>query len=146
MKRASVVYRRGTLLWFRSLAETVEGLWIQSDPVLSLSVSATVEQIGISVRKVLAESVIGVPHPREWKDLPDSLLEAAGVKSWNAFERNAVSCTIEDDGKRLVFLPTRNLGAGKGYDYKEDHQVQVSSHSSYPEIGGAVLQALAACD
>lgn len=115
-------------------------------PVFSLPSDASVEDLGLAVRKVLAASSSGVPHPQDWTAVSSPVLEAAGVRSWSTFERDALVCEIADEDEVLAFTPTRNLGAGKGYEHKNDQEVRIPSISSYAEIGSALLQAFGSCE
>ena len=93
------------LCWLRKgsfympvLAKTVAGFYRGIDPVSVVPVSQTTE-----MHRAIAETIargnpiIPTPSPKE-ADLP-SLLKHAGVKTWAAFDRDALSWKIrEEDG------------------------------------------------
>ena len=83
--KMATVYSRSSKLYLHASSRTTDGVWILTEPVVSLDGRASDEEIGSAVQAVLKQSRTGVPHPTNWTQLLTPLLNAARARSWNKF-------------------------------------------------------------
>lgn len=124
-------------------SKTVDGVWILSEPVTCLDDSAPNEVLGRALADALQRSVTGVAHPTQWKGLFEPVLRLAGIKTWSSFARQARSVEIEMDGSRIMFVPTKNLGADEGVEPISGKSLTTNAEASLVELGDTLRQALA---
>lgn len=126
-----------------SISRTSDGIWILTDPVLSVDCDL-VGEIGRSILECLSASVQGIPNPSSVKGLTDSLLKLAGVRSFNAFAKPAISVGIRMDSEIITLTPTRNEGPRGGFVHlNEKDQVAGGSEEA---LGSATIAAFALCE
>jgi hypothetical protein len=113
MKHASAYLWNGKV-FLRPSSTTTKGFLISWEPVLVTSESD--QGLGGKVLWVLSKSAVGVPHPESW-DGPDSLVEVAGVRSYEAFADLAKCVGILLDDNEVVFTPTKNGGPRRRFLY-----------------------------
>lgn len=110
--------------------------------------SVDTSEIGRAVLQALAGNREGIPHPAtpdDFDDLPQPVLEAAGVKTWTLFSRGALSLWIAEEDSTLVLIPTRKVGSKGTYLDVPDAQVTVGLPTTVDRVGAAVREALARC-
>lgn len=144
--RAAGVYRVRRRLIVCSDWQTDTGLWLQREPV-ALPDNSEVATLGEAVLAALANSRSGVPHPprSDWKAQFAPFLDAARVKSWQAFMADARYVAVRDEDGALTFEPQRNEGANGGFEAIEEMTETLATRDA-AAIGGAVLRLLAAQD
>jgi hypothetical protein len=144
--KVAQAFKRADGFYFGSSSQTTVGVWIGSPPELKLEVNATAAAIGDAVIQVIHASKSPVPHPSNWDDLPNPMLDLAGVKSWRAFEKGAKCCSLEMENEELRLIPHRRLGPNRGFEPILNATVEVSSHSTPEQIGAAIATAFLACE
>jgi hypothetical protein len=128
--------------------QTVTGLWLSADPVTRLPRAASTAELGAAVRSALTASRRGMPALTNWKKFPSSLLQVAGIRSWNALLRSAARCQVEATRDTIRVLPSRNGGTQgdeRGYHSVEELAVTVPASISDEELGASLVSAIAAC-
>lgn len=142
MKLATVFRRRAHFIIHPSSCST-DGLWIGSEPYVRLPVDCTDGQLGATLLSALESSKTGVPHPTEWKGLLEPLLQAAGVKSWGAFAKNAVCVLVSEEADNIELVPTVNLGAREGFEEDEEKKKSMAIPVGPDALGTHVREAIA---
>jgi len=103
-------YGREDKIYLYGSSRTTTGLWLLSEPVLSVP-RQDVVKLSQAIRDTLENSKQNIPHPKTWdKDLFKPVLQLAGVKTWNAFARSAKNVRIEHDRGEVRFVPMRSDG------------------------------------
>jgi hypothetical protein len=121
--RLSIVYRRRDQYFIHASSKTTDGVWILSEPCLSMSADEGHGELGRRIVLALDGSRSGVPHPRDWKGLANPLLPLAGVKSWAAFSKSAACVEVAEEEGRITLTPTRNLGVHGGFEAEASRQI-----------------------
>ena len=114
MRRAEV-YKRNNQFLIHASSRTTDGVWILSEPCLAVAVEGHDAELQRGVRAALGGSREGVPHPVDWRGVGIPLLTLAGVKTWNAFSKQAANIGVTEEGSVIVLTPTRNLGPKGGF-------------------------------
>ena len=138
--RRVTIYRRKKQFLVHASSRTTNGVWILWDPCLAVPVTSDDRELQRAIRAALDGSRADVPHPRVWKGLLDPLLALAGVKSWSTFSKNASCIEIEEEGSRVILIPTKNLGPDEGFQADASRQIALDSASE--ELGSAVRRLL----
>jgi hypothetical protein len=113
-RRSAGVYQHPTELILHAYRRSQAGFCVACKPIVRLSTTPTVEEIGNALRDVLNHFETGRPDPADWKEFRREFLRASGFKSWKALEGIGVrSCWIEENDRSIVFTPLRN-GGNKG--------------------------------
>jgi hypothetical protein len=141
MQCVSVYERRGQFVIVPEV-RTTSGIWTASSPVLTCPTTVEAEGLGAAVRKALAGSTEGAPHPREWKSVQAPLLDAAGVRSWATFVRGTESCSVAVNEDGMTVLPMKNGGSEGGFIPLESQAVRLPSNAADGEIGAGVRAAI----
>ena len=142
MKAASVRKHRNCYI-FHSWSLTAVGLWLATPPYLVLGLGSDLRALGEALRKSLAGSKEGVPHPTEFKRRIKPLLQLAGAKRIRAYEDDAVTASVEEEGGILRFVPSANRGK-EGHVPIDNADFRIPSESSFEEIGREIVRALEA--
>ena len=142
---ASLYERRGVLFLVPAL-QTEDGLWIEQGPCATLASESHPAAIGQAVLETLSHSGEIIPHPTDWTSVDEDspVLQAAGIKRWNSFQKGARSMDIGLYGEKLTLTPTRNVGS-EGFDHLSD-DVLLPATATATEVGQAVNQALTLCE
>jgi hypothetical protein len=142
MKLATIYERKGKV-YVHSSSRTTAGIWIINAPVLAVDAS-DMAGVGSAVRRCLAASREGVPHPQSFERLFDPVLILAGVKSFNTFVKSAkcVEAEARDDAS-LTLTPTRNEGVDGGFAPLPN--TTEAGLDSDEAVGAAVTVALSLC-
>jgi hypothetical protein len=147
-ERLASVYIRSNDYLVEANSKVETGFWVSTNPVIRLSRSASVTDLGTAVRLALAESRRGGSYPSLGGAFPSSLLEVAGVRSWNDLQRSAALCLVKGDSSIIRVVPHRNggtTGDDKGYHSLSESSVDVAADASDDELGAAVRAAMSAC-
>jgi len=106
----ATVIRGHGLLMIQGLSETVAGVWISSRPWERLPDTASDEELGASVRRVLEGSVRGVPNPPKDMSMAEHarpFVKAMGFRSNRELMRGSVIVMVAEEDGRVRALPTR---------------------------------------
>ena len=136
-----VIYQRKNRLFAWPSSKTVQGLWINSGPAISLAADEKPENIGVVVDAALDQSESGVAHPTAWVGGIEPLLSEAGVKTYKTFVNGTLSVSVEREGQSISFVPTANLGHQQGFAPIADKKVTLGQPTT-EEIGRQLLIAL----
>jgi hypothetical protein len=122
---AATLYVRDGTCFVTAMDRSIEGFWFESEPVF---VENGVDFMVLSscVQRALAASKTDVPAPRRDK-LGSRLPGLAGVKSFGAFMKGAVSVDISSDGEKIKLTPMKNGGARNGFAFKIEESIIVDS-------------------
>ena len=139
MRRATIYRRRKQFLMHAS-SRTTDGVWILTAPCLAVPEGSDDSEVQRAIRAALDGSQTDVPHPQVWKGLLDPLLRLAGVKAWSTFSKGTSCIEVEEEGTRIVLIPTRNLGPEEGFQVDPTKQITLNSTSA--ELGASVRHLL----
>jgi hypothetical protein len=148
VERVAAVFLREADYLVEPNSRTDTGLWLSADPVTRLPRPVTAAELGSAVRRALATSRQGLPHPANWRRFPSSLLRVARLQSWAALQRTADRCEVQVSEAGVLAVPCANGGTRgdeRGYHSLEEQAVVVPVDGSDEDLGAAVLLALAAC-
>ena len=126
---------------------TDAGYWQAGEPIIRLDISATDENIGAAVQRVMSEGAGIVPstHWKEYSVVRKRLATAAGFRAMGVFDRLARLCTVrESDGGTFTIVPTRHGGTrgdDKGFHERLDLEFAVD-FAEQRAIGSAVRRGL----
>jgi hypothetical protein len=147
MKRAGA-YKKDKKIYLNPMSKTTTGLWIGTSPRIVVDETEPASVKGKHLRECLRNSREGLPHPTDWDAFLEPFLKEVGAKSWSAFAKNALSCSIGFDRDQLVFLPYRNSGPKEHYNFLplEDRKMSISSGATGEELGLLLEKAFDACE
>ena len=130
------------------MSKTTTGVWIGTSPRIVVDETEPPAVKVEHVRDCLRKSRQGVPHPTDWDSFLDPFLKEVGAKSWSAFAKNALSCSVDLEGDQFVLLPYRNSGPKDHYAFLpiEDGKLTISSDASDEELGPLLEKAFDACE
>ena len=145
-KRVASLYERRDILFLVPALQTEDGLWIEQGPCTTLPSESDPTEIGRAVLETLSHSGEIIPHPTEWMSVDEDspVLQAAGIKRWNSFQKGARSIDIGLYGEKLTLTPTKNVGS-EGFDHLSD-DVLLPGTATATEVGQAVKQTLRLCE
>lgn len=140
-RRSAHVYRRGGQYFVTALSLTRDGFGLEDGPVQIVGPGDAME-LADAVRAALGRSRSGIPTPKNWSSHPNRVVQAAGLKRFNAFAKGAalVSVDEEEPGKFRI-LPSRNGGSKEGFVGLEDEAINARDH----ELAGAIETAFDRC-
>jgi hypothetical protein len=144
------VYQRGDRMLICADDQTVTGLWMGSDRIVTLATNVSASELGAAVRSALADSRTGLPTPDLRRKPPADapLWRAMGVRTRRAFMTGTLLCSILRDGSVITITPTANGGAsGEDRGWSDLPELStVSSDAAEPgKLGAAVYHALERC-
>ena len=146
--RAVSVYLRTKDFIIQPESQTTTGLWIVCEPVDVVPHDVETEILGKAVRNALAACRLGVAHPTDWKAMLQPLLACARIRSWNAFQKSAMMCLIEETETELRIIPNKNggtKGPDKGFDLLLGKSIIIGPSCSAEELGSALKRAFDYC-
>lgn len=135
--RMATVYSRRRKVYMHASSQTTDGVWILTEPIVSLDGRATDEEIGSAVQATLKQSRVGIPHPTNWTGLLAPLLNAAGVRSWSKFAETATCVCLELQDGKLVAIPTKNRGPANGFEHEPGKSATLNTNDA-ADIGAGV--------
>jgi hypothetical protein len=145
MEIVSICRLRDRMLIYPNL-KTTDGVYLASEPYVTLELSSSARSIGVAVLGALADAAAVIPHPKSWSDVAAARLAAAGVKSERQFQLSSALVEVTRRNGTLEVSPTSNGGAS-GPD-KGFHRLEagVAASANDPsELGEAILQAFERC-
>jgi hypothetical protein len=128
-------YRVGPKLVICAMSVTTTGLLVDDGPRYSPPADDPLA-VGRAVLRALGDVRTRAPHPKPAESLMQPTLDAAGV-SLRRFRKEALYVGMELAGDRLVFTPTRNLGAKGGFEWCPAEQLLAAADD--PEAVGRTL-------
>ncbi len=143
MKLATAYLRKNRIYLYAS-SQATEELWMLSGLVAVIS-SAEDSRINREVDNILEHSRQNIPHPKEWGNIFEPVLQAAGVKSWSVFAKIAKCISIEIDGTICRYIPSTNLGPSEGFEPKNDEAIEVIDYQK-TDVLKSLLDAFDKCD
>lgn len=146
MTRSASVYQRLGAWIVGPYARMTSGLWVATDPFLSLPTSVGYPRLAREALAAISRSrTIPYVNLRDTPlPLPDPILEAAGVKSWATFHKGAQLVSLTSDDDQIAVSPNINKGAREGFIPLPD-DIVVSATVTVDALGEAIEQAFAAC-
>ena len=138
--RLVIIFRRKQQYVIHADSRTTEGLWTLTPPCIALPEKSSDREIEQAIWTALEGSQTGSPHPRNWNELGNPLLDFVGVRTWSAFVKGASCLHVEEEGGRITLVPTRNLGPKEGFE--EDLSRKVVLEGSARETLGASVRRL----
>ena len=149
-ERFASVYRRAEHYFVHANAQTVDGLWLASEPAVLLAADSAPQALGHAVLDALKAGAFGVaaPSTSDYRALHAPLLAVARVRSWSALQRTANLCEVWHRGTEIVVEPTRNGGTrgdSRGYHHLPEHAATLEARCSAADLGLAVRSAFERC-
>lgn len=147
MFRAALLSRKNRTLVYPE-CRTDAGFFVAMEPFIVLQQDPSATELGQALLTALNHSGRTVPTPTDWKTFSQPRLQAAGVKSEAAYQRNSKMVLIEMTGLKVVLKPTKNggvTGDSKGFSELLGSEVVISSNENPNEIGLAALAVLQVC-
>jgi len=145
MKRANI-YKRKNVIYLHSSSMTTAGIWMATQPFVAIDISEDDVVKVNHIKNALEQSREYVPHPVRSSNLFEPILKLAGVTSYSEFTESARSCSIELEGRRLRFIPYRNLGPRIGHEEITGRIKSVSINASAERIAATLESAFDACE
>lgn len=142
MMRSAVAYRANGNVLIGSVVQTTMGVGLEVEPA-TIGAVPDVESTARALSHALAQPGRIVPHPaqQDWTQSFRPFLEAAGVRSLNAFMTDAKRVSIEAVADRLELTPTRNLGGREGFEDLIDRAVSLRA-DDLKDAAATLLQML----
>jgi hypothetical protein len=140
MKLATVFFSKKKVI-IHSSSKTDKGAWIITKPVFVVESIDAHKDIGQAVIDALEHSQLNVPHPTSWQGLFDPVLQAAKVKSMNAFMKQAKCIEVELSDASLDIFPNNNLGAEGGFERDAEGVIRGASKDPV-DLGQLLAQLL----
>lgn len=136
---------RGHRLVIYASSQTRDGFWITNGTFELLDRDAEDEELGAAVLRVLATSRVGVrtPNLRRAPSPFTPVLDALGLRSWNAYARGALHVHVERSGRTVELTPSRNGGTKEGFVGDPERTVALTDPAR-AALGAAARAALAA--
>ena len=126
-------------------SQTTDGVWVNSAPLFRVAATAPPIEIVGSLKKALNASRQKIPHPEDWKTVPNLLREALGQREWKDFRRAATHCAVTREDSVLRFEPTRNDYPEDGFSYLEGQAFRVPEYATETDLMNSIRNALRLC-
>lgn len=138
MEHTAVAYLANRNLIIAPVVRTTAGIGLEVEPS-ALGNSPDEDAIADALSRALARSARIVPHPaqKEWKGFFQPFEEAAGVRSYKAFMKDAQRVGIRAIEGKLELTPELNLGSKEGFESIPERAVFVSRDD--PRGAAAIL-------
>jgi hypothetical protein len=141
----AVVYERKGRLFLSATAETVDGILLESHPLVDLGDQPDEQILGTMLDAVLKCGVSGLETPRP-DEYPDPALpRLAGTKSYTEFMSDARSVTVAREWDEVTLTPMHNAGTRNGFEVLQEHSQVLNAPDSF-ELGQAVREAVRHAD
>lgn len=142
MEPAAVVYFTNNTIIVAAMARTATGLSLETEPQ-PLGRHAKVANLAEALARSLARSTMPIDEPAEdaWRRRFIPFQDAARVKNFRTFMRQARRVDLDRMGDTVRLTPTRNLGEKNGFEAIEDAAVIVPA-AALDDVARAVLRLL----
>jgi len=124
MVQSAVAYSANGKIIVGPVNRTTMGVGLEVDPRVYLPI---VSDLALGIKHALAMSAKVVEHPSqgEWKGFFKPFLDAAGVRSYAAFMKDAKRVSICIVDGQIKITPQRNLGSRQGFEPVSDAAVLI---------------------
>jgi hypothetical protein len=143
-KKCATAYLRKQIMYIHPYSLTTDGVWMLTEPVLTVNEVASDADIGSAIRAALDRSGTDVPHPKsqaEMAEILKPLLEEAGVKSWARFAQGASCVIVQSEDQKLLIIPT-DKSDGSFLPQHESGIELKNTATSASEVGAAIRELL----
>lgn len=139
MQQSAVAYFTNGRIILASVLRTVSGDTIAVDPKW-FGKSAKKAVVAQAIADALSASCNGVadPTPEQWKRQFIPFQDAAAVKNFKTFMRDAKRVDVERTGDAVTLTPFDNLGVNNGFEAREGETRTVPSDDG-EAVAGALL-------
>ena len=145
--KSAVIYERKGKFYIRASSQTNVGVWVDDGECYSVDVDSDHEEIGKCVFTALNKSKTNIIHPTDWKGVSIPLFEAAKVKSWSTFGKNAKCVNIYVDNNDIKIMPTENKSSiNEGFLEKEKSVILITTKTNNAELGKNIKKAWSLCE
>ncbi|HCU54553.1 MAG TPA: hypothetical protein DIC36_09860 [Gammaproteobacteria bacterium] len=145
---AAGIYLTDSKFVIHSIHYTDRWIGVVGSPIHVLASDSSTEALGQSLREMLASTRYGLADQEEARELRKVFLKEAGFKSWKALQQDARYCQINENGKHLQLIPSRNggwSGPDRGFRWLEDAKVTVAVSVTDAGLGRALLETMQRC-
>ena len=136
---ASAYLRAGRIILHGDCLTTIGGL--ACDPYLSMDASASDDEVGAALLRVLAEARLK-PVPTDYKAEQKKILRTAGVRSWSKLSEG-VCCSITQKPHEISILPTRS--EGRAFMHVPELTIRIAEASTPERVGRALREGFQRC-
>ncbi len=142
MQQSAVAYFTNGRIILASVSRTVSGDTIAVDPKW-FGKSAKKAVVVQAIADALSASRNGVadPTPEQWKRQFIPFQDAAAVKNFKTFMRDARAVDIERHGTAITLVPLANLGPANGFEAVEA-EARTFDAADMAAVAGALLTLL----
>jgi len=146
--RSAGLYLRSGKFFVYPYYRTTAGVLIASGPVTILPDTAEAGELGKAILLSLQKYKDNLPHPHpsELNNLPEPILEAAGVKSWPTFSKGALACFISSSQTELTITPSHRAGSKGAYTHEPDQAIGLTLPTTPEQVGISAREALSRCE
>jgi hypothetical protein len=137
--RMASVYRRRGKYYVTASSKTRDGFWLEEGPV---DVLDDVAAVAGAVRTALQRSTHGIRSPKDWSNRVNGVVEAAGMKRYSAFAKDAAYVSVDQKDGVVRLVPSRNGGSREGFLGLEEQAVTVANDG---DLADAIESAFDRC-
>ena len=136
------MYLHKAMAYVPTIAQTQAGFYMDIEPVAVIPVT-NVGALENAIRVAMGKGNPIVPTPARAAFPKPVVLRYAKVKSWSAFERDALSWTILEKAGRYQIEPGRKRPDGKGWEPDPDRVETLPPGTTPDEVARRVAAILA---
>jgi hypothetical protein len=142
MQQSAVAYFTNGRIILAPVSRTLSADTIATDPKW-FGKSAKKAVVAQAIADALSASRTGLtdPTPEQWKRQFIPFQDAAAVKNFKTFMREARRVDIDRNGDTVTLTPFDNLGANSGFEAREG-EVALSSANDLEAVAGTLLALL----
>lgn len=139
MQQSAVAYFTNGRIIIAPVSHTASGQTVATDPEW-FGKSAKKVVLAKAIGEALSRSQAGIddPSPERWKRQFIPFQDAAAVKNFKTFMRDARRVDIERIGDAATLTPFDNLGANNGFEARDGDAVTVAAADD-EVVAGALL-------
>lgn len=140
MQQSAVAYFTNGRIIIAPVSRTVTGDTIATDPKW-FGKSAKKAVVAQAIGEALATSRNGVddPTPEQWKRQFIPFQDAASVKNFKTFMREAKRVDIDRTDDKVVLTPSDNLGVNNGFEPRPDDAKTVTAGDGEAAAGALLI-------
>lgn len=137
--RMASIYRRQGKYYVTASSKTRDGFWLEEGPV---DVLDDVAAVAGAVRTALQRSTHGIRSPKDWSNRVNRVVEAAGLKRYSAFAKDAAYVSVDQKDGVVRLVPSRNGGSREGFLGLEEQAVTIADDG---DLAGSIEIAFSRC-
>lgn len=137
--KLATIYLRKSKLLIASSSKTISGFWVAEGPVQVVD-EGDAFAIAAALRIAFERSRSRVPVPNSFSEPIAPLLEAAGVKSWRSFVKDAKSIGASLFDGTITLTPKQRIDRAGNYIPISEKARTVSSNG---DLGATVAETFA---